>query len=135
MSYSDRMVFSAPVVDFNSDQTALVIFSPLEPVYIHRVGISQTGASQTGTTSVVFAKRVGASTDATIATVVTLASTVGKVLYKETTDGTAANSLLVGDRVIVTSTKTGTSTPAVVVVEYSLADNRVSDNTNAVLSA
>lgn len=132
MAYADRHVLGGNVVDFNTDQSALVIFAPANRVAIHKVGINQSGASQTGTTSVVFARRVGASTDTTIATVVTLASTVGKLLYKKLTTPVVLEP---GDRVIITSTKTGVSSPGVPVLEYSINDEEDTQPSNAVVTA
>jgi len=132
MAYADRHLFSGNVVDFNTDQSALVIFAPANRVAIHKVGINQSGATQTGTTSVVFARRVGVSTDTTIETVVTLASTVGKLLYVKLTTPIVLEP---GDRVIITSTKSGTSTPGVPVLEYSINDEEDTQPANAVVSA
>lgn len=132
MAYADRHVLGGNVVDFNTDQSALVIFAPANRVAIHKIGINQSGASQTGTTSVVFARRVGASTDTTIGTIVTLASTVGKLLYSKLTTPVV---LQPGDRVIITSTKSGTSTPGVPVLEYSINDEEDTQATNAAVTA
>lgn len=133
-SYSDRHTFSGVAVDFNTDGTNYV-FAPMQPCVIHKVGIYQNGASQTGTASVIFKKRVGASTDTTLATVVTLASTVGKLIYKGVAVAQPLGVINPGDALIVVGTKSGTSTPGTPVIEYSLLDNAVGDNANEVLSA
>jgi len=132
MAYADRHLFSGNVVDFNSNQSALAIFAPANRVAIHKIGIHQNGASQTGTTSVVFARRVGASTDTTIGTIVTLASTVGKLLYLKLTTPVVLEP---GDVVILTSTKSGTSTPGTPVLEYSINDEQDTQPANAVVTA
>ncbi len=131
MAYADRHIHSAAAVDFNTDGTNY-IFAPAQRVAIHKVGLYQNGASQTGTASVVFTKRVGASTDTTIATIVTLASTVGKLLYKKLTTPTVLEP---GDAIVVVGTKSGTSTPATPVLEYSLLDEVDTQPANAVVSA
>lgn len=131
MAYADRHIASTPAVDFNSDATTY-IFAPLQRIQLHKVAIYQNGASQTGTASVVFKKRVGASTDTTIATVVTLASTVGKAIYQPVSPPVVIEP---GDAVIVIGTKSGTSTPGTPLLEYSLLDESLTAPANLVLSA
>lgn len=125
MAYADLHMWVDVQRDFNSNLSQIDLFAPGQTVQIHKIGVTLE-SSQTGTTSIVAKKRTGTSTDTTIATIVTLASSPGKFIYKESAAPLA--TLSPGDRVTFESTKSGTASLGQLVIMYSFLDEALGDS-------
>jgi hypothetical protein len=136
MAYSDRHLF----VSANLDLTAIqdnFLFTALNRVTIHRVGIMIMTAGSSGLVTVTFQKTVGgtAGTDTTIKALIVSDAlhAVGKVVYGE--PATAPFVLEPGDHVnLLVPAETSGTAPAVTraIIEYSINDESLAGATNLI---
>lgn len=117
MAYADRHLFSQTLA-LDGATAVVTEFAVINRANIHKVAIRATNTGAGGA-SVVFARRRGASTDTTIATVVVpAADSNGTTFYKEIT----SVDFLPGDLLLATVTEGATAPTSMILVEYSIND-------------
>lgn len=130
-SYSDRQVYASREIDLDAGSLTDVVLTAFgsQQVQLHRIEFTGT-TNSAGGASILFEKN-GSVTVATL--VVPASSVLNKTTYKLLTPA-AANLFSAGDYITYTVTESGTAPKGVISLEYSLLDNALSDDTDAVAS-
>ena len=135
MSYSDKKVWASKDETFNAATTLspAVGFCPIQPALIHKIGIRVTNTATGGIDSAVFVKNSAASTTAAVGTIVVAQSNKqGTLIYKEILPPV---EFLPGDYLTIIVTETGTAPTGIPVMEYSLRQDKLTDDVNVAVTA
>jgi hypothetical protein len=128
--YADRKVFATREIDLDAGSLTDIVLTAFgtQQVQIHRLEFTGTTSSAGGAT-ILFEKN-GSTTIESV--VVPASSVLNKTYY---TKLTTPFVLAAGDYVTYTVTESGTAPKGVISVQYSLLDNALADDSDAVESA